>query len=132
MRRNGKLLFACAVLLTLLTVVVATTYYWSMQVPSEKIIGYGAGVYIDGVKWVNGTKLTWDVNDTKQLDVVNLGTVPAYAYVTTQGLPTNWNLTWTKDGLIFYPNEWLNGTLTLQHTNENGTYIWDMWVHLGN
>lgn len=129
-RKKQLLLISAALLLLLNSVAAVSYYYWRLKVPSEKVISYNAQVFIDGVEWSNGTKLVWDGNDTKQLDVLNLGTVPAYVYVTAEGLPTGWNLTWTKNGMQFYPGTWLNGTLTLQHTNEPGNYTWNMYVKL--
>jgi hypothetical protein len=110
--------------------VSAIAYYTSIFVPSEKDIIYSATAYIDGIQWVNDTKLNWN-NSTKELDVLNTGTVPAYVYVNTQGLPTNWNLTWAEQAIQIQPNEWANGTLTLLWTPEPGNYTWDMWIQLG-
>jgi len=116
-------------MLFLFNSVVAVSYYWTLEVPSEKRIFYSAKVYVNGTQWSNATKLTWE-NDTKELDVLNLSSDPCIVTVTAEGLPANWNLTWAQNGKMFLPGAWLNGTLTLQHTSAPGNYSWTMLILL--
>jgi len=140
MNKNVKILLACAVLLTLVTVMVSATYYYSLYYPTQVIVQkeYSLEVYVDGTLWPNGTLIDWGNvtygNYTKELDVKNTGNVPATVTLSATLPSVDWSLTWATSVGFIGPNEWMNGTLTLtvpaNATNE--TYNWTTMIQAGS
>lgn len=129
-------LLALAVISLLLTTAAIASYYFSMRIPSVKVVYYGLKVYIDDVEWRENETLIWDT-DQKFLSVKSNSTHPARVYVFAVGLPANWTLTWVRgtedaNGTIINPGEWVNGTLRLSYSQPPapGTYQWDIYVRL--
>jgi len=91
--------------------------------------------YVNGTSWANGTEVEWNPNpgstDVKTLDIYNNGNVALQITLTLSGLPSNWDLTYNKNGTVLNPNNWLNGTMTLTVPSNvlPATYYWDAYVH---
>lgn len=75
-------------------------------------------VYVDTVPWANNTNIPWgnvvpDATYTKNLTVVNNGTVPVTVYLFVSGLPAGWTETWAANGALLAPSEVAYADLTL-------------------
>ena len=93
-------------------------------------------IYVNDTAWSNGTAVDWGYVQAgksyiKYLSIKNTGNVPLQIWITAEGLPTGWSLSYDQQNSIVQPGSWLNGTLTLTvpEAASTATYSWTVYIH---
>jgi len=139
MNKKTKIALAVVVLMVLMTVAIATAYYYSLYYPQTVTVPitatYGLEVYINGAIQANETTIAWETVDkgtskSYDLDVKNVGNTDVNVTLVLGTLPAGISEVWSADNKKAIPGDWVNGTLTLTISEDfsAGTYPFDSWV----
>lgn len=114
----------------------AITLLYEMPMTATVVETAALAVYVDGQAWMNGTMVDWGSVEAgksyvKTLDVKNTGNVAVQVYITVEGLPAGWSLSYDQQNMWVQPGYWLNGTLTLTVSESANTtsYTWTTYIH---
>jgi len=136
---NRKVVYLLSAVLTaslVSAVLAAVTLLYEMPMTATVTETANLNFYVDGITWTNSTAINWGTLEagktyTKSLDIKNTGNIPLQVWITVQGLPAGWSLSYDQQNSIVQPGNWLNGTLTLTvpESAANGTYSWTTYIH---
>lgn len=135
-RKHISFILSILTILALASVsVCAVNLYYEM--PMNVTIQKTASVnlYVGGNPWTNNTSVGWNTmapgeTETKSLEVKNTGNLAVQITATPSGLPSGWDLTYSRNGSIVQPDQWLNGTLTLTTASDSpeASYFWVLGI----
>jgi len=117
-------------------VLAAVSLLYEMPMTATVTETASLNLYVDGSIWTNGTTIDWGSLEagktyTKSLDIKNTGNVALQVWITVEGLPDGWSLSYDQQNSIVQPGQWLNGTLTLTVSEAAGIgdYTWTAYLH---
>jgi len=135
-RKVVYLLSAVLIASLVSAVLAAISLLYEMPMTATVTETASLNFYVDGSIWSNGTAIDWGTLEAgktymKSLDIKNTGNIPLQVWITVQGLPSGWSLSYDQQNNIVQPGNWLNGTLTLTvpEAAANATYNWTTYIH---
>jgi hypothetical protein len=115
-----------------LATVVALDALVTYNYPQDgTIASYSLELYFDGILRSNGTAINWgtctkNIENYRNVTVVNTGDVNLNVSITTTDLPAGWTLEWNANNTILPPDyeimSWLNLTIPQSETT------WHAWA----
>ena len=128
-------LLICVALCSLVLSAVNLYYEMPMNATIEEVAS--VGFYIDNSAWTNNTDVGWGTlapgdSDTKNFTVENTGNIACQIIMYVTGLPSGWDLTYSRNGSTVMAGNWLNGTLTLTTASTSGSasYYWTASINV--
>ncbi|RLC33575.1 hypothetical protein DRH14_04645 [Candidatus Shapirobacteria bacterium] len=138
-RKVIYLLSAVTIASLVSAVLAAVSLLYEMPMTATVTETASLNLYVDGSAWTNGTVIDWGTVEagktyTKSLDIKNTGNVAVQVWITVEGLPTGWSLSYDQQNSIVQPGSWLNGTLTLTVPEgaASTTYSWTAYLHVSS
>jgi len=136
-KKKVSLALAIAIIVAFASVAFASiTLYYKMPMSATVVKSPSITIYLDNATWINGTDVDWGnftagQSKQKSLDIYNTGNVALQITIQNAGVPQDWSLTYTRNGTVVNPLEWLNGTLTLTvaSTASLAGYYWDCNIY---
>lgn len=100
------------------TVIGAVNLYYIMPMNVTVEESASLSFYIEGAAWINNTDVTFGTQapgsvNPMDFDVKNTGNVAAQVIFYVSGLPSTFDITYSRNGSVVQPGNWLNGTITL-------------------
>lgn len=133
----GKIKWIALLLIVFLIGAIAAyaLQQFGIHVPSTGTVVEPIAIYIDDMKWVNGTNLDWDdvVRGSTyyvNLTVVNTGDTTLTVSLNATYLPTGITSAWTPNATSLLPGEMAVGdwTLTVASDAPLGPWSHNFWV----
>lgn len=132
-----------SILLSIVIVVAAASaalaalnlyYQMPMDATVQETVSFS--FYVDNATWTNNTAVTWGTvtpgeSYLKSFDVHNTGNVPVQIIMYLSGLPSGWDLTYSRNGSSVMADNWMNGTITLLVSGSaaEASYYWTTTIY---
>lgn len=114
----------------------AINLYYQMPMDATVQENVSFSFYVDNATWTNNTAVTWGTvtpseSYLKSFEVHNTGNVPVQIIMYVSGLPSGWDLTYSRNGSSVMADNWMNGTMTLLVSGSaaEASYYWTTTIY---
>lgn len=115
----------------------AINLYYEMPMNATVEETVSLAFYVENVTWLNNTDVGWGTvtpgsSYQKAFDVHNTGTATIQIIMSVSGLPSGWDLIYSRNGVTVTGGNWLNGTITLSvsPTSPSASYYWTASINV--
>ena len=135
-KKTISLILLClAILAGTITVTCASLLVFHVPMSGTIPPSSNLQAYFDCAFWTNGSEIAYNPlipgePSHKPLAIHNTGNTDLQVHFVVIGLPLTWDITYTRNGTIVYPGNWLNGTVTVTPNGQAqpARYTWDAYI----